>query len=133
MKIILSSMFMLFLIIGSVAQSNSISSTAIGNNQKQFIAVNTIVKSTFNGVQTNLKGPFAYNGSEIKVSSSLLALGGYQEPGSINNLWADYKIQESFAFNGSSEYDTILGYKSNTDSFFLPSYGVFNPSVHYKT
>ena len=58
MKIILSSLFMLFIIIGSVAQNNSIKGIVIDNNKQPLVGVNIIIKNTLNGTQTDINGAF---------------------------------------------------------------------------
>ncbi len=52
------------------------------------------------------------------------------------NLWADYKFFKNFGagagFNGQSKYDTMVGYKSVTGSFYIPAYTIFNASLYYE-
>ncbi|RKR14251.1 iron complex outermembrane receptor protein [Maribacter vaceletii] len=89
----------------------------------------------------NLHSGFSYNDSEIKDSPSATGLEGnrYGESGPeiTYNFWADYKFLSKFGvgagFNGASEYDTMVDYKSVTGSFYIPGYTIFNASVYYET
>ncbi|NRD24671.1 TonB-dependent receptor [Winogradskyella litoriviva] len=89
----------------------------------------------------NIHSGFSFNDSEITNSPSATFLEGnrYGESGPeiTYNLWADYKFFKNFGaglgFNGQSEYDTMVDYKSVTGSFNLPAYTIFNASLYYET
>ncbi|WP_406682818.1 TonB-dependent receptor [Seonamhaeicola sp. MEBiC1930] len=89
----------------------------------------------------NIHSGFSYNDSEITNSPSATHLEGsrYGESGPeiTYNFWADYKFLEKFGlgagFNGQTEYDTMVGYKAATGSFYLPGYTIFNASAYYET
>lgn len=89
----------------------------------------------------NIHTGFSYNDSEITDSPSARFLEGnrYGESGAdiTYNFWADYKFFENFGagvgFNGQSEYDTMVDYKSVTGSFDIPPYTIFNASLYYET
>ncbi|AXO79988.1 TonB-dependent siderophore receptor [Olleya aquimaris] len=89
----------------------------------------------------NIHTGFSYNDSEITDSPSARFLEGnrYGESGAdiTYNFWADYKFFENFGagvgFNGQSEYDTMVDYKSVTGSFDIPAYTIFNASLYYET
>ncbi|WP_289045888.1 TonB-dependent receptor [uncultured Olleya sp.] len=89
----------------------------------------------------NIHTGFSYNDSEITDSPSARFLEGnrYGESGAdiTYNFWADYKFFEKFGagvgFNGQSEYDTMVDYKSVTGSFDIPPYTIFNASLYYET
>lgn len=89
----------------------------------------------------NIHTGFSYNDSEITDSPSARFLEGnrYGESGAdiTYNFWADYKFFEKFGagvgFNGQSEYDTMVDYKSVTGSFDIPAYTIFNASLYYET
>lgn len=110
------------------------------NSQGFELDVNT---NPINGL--NIHTGFSYNDSEVKDSPSALYLEGlrYQESGPdvTYNFWADYKFTQGAiknlgfgaGFNGASEYDTMVGYKFATGSFYLPSYTIFNAAVYYET
>ncbi|WP_299096236.1 TonB-dependent receptor [uncultured Winogradskyella sp.] len=88
----------------------------------------------------NIHSGFSYNDSEITDSPSAPFLEGsrYGESGPeiTYNLWADYKFFKNFGagagFNGQSKYDTMVGYKSVTGSFYIPAYTIFNASLYYE-
>ncbi|MFY0715024.1 TonB-dependent receptor [Seonamhaeicola sp. NFXS20] len=89
----------------------------------------------------NIHSGFSYNDSEITNSPSATYLEGsrYGESGPeiTYNFWADYKFLDKFGvgagFNGQTEYDTMVGYKAVTGSFYLPGYTIFNASAYYET
>lgn len=88
----------------------------------------------------NIHTGFSYNDSEITDSPSATYLEGsrYGESGPefTYNLWADYKFFKNFGvgagFNGQSKYDTMVGYKAVTGSFYIPAYTIFNASLYYE-
>ncbi|MBP0904594.1 TonB-dependent receptor domain-containing protein [Mariniflexile gromovii] len=88
----------------------------------------------------NIHSGFSYNDSEITKSPSATFLEGnrYGESGPeiTYNFWADYKFFKNFGigagFNGQTEYDTMVGYKEVTGSFFIPGYTIFNASAYYE-
>jgi iron complex outermembrane receptor protein len=93
----------------------------------------------------NIHTGFSYNDSKVKDAPNATYLEGlrYQESGPeiSYNFWADYQFKEGFAknfglgagFNGTSNYDTMVGYKYVTGSFNLPAYTIFNASAYYET
>ena len=93
----------------------------------------------------NIHTGFSYNDSKVKDAPLATYLEGlrYQESGPdiSYNFWADYQFKEGFAknfglgagFNGTSNYDTMVGYKYVTGSFNLPAYTIFNASAYYET
>ncbi|WP_372752671.1 TonB-dependent receptor domain-containing protein [Mariniflexile sp.] len=88
----------------------------------------------------NIHSGFSYNDSEVTKSPSATALEGsrYGESGPefTYNFWADYKFFKNFGvgagFNGQSKYDTMVGYKAVTGSFYIPGYTIFNASAYFE-
>ncbi len=88
----------------------------------------------------NIHSGFSYNDSEVTNSPSATFLEGsrYGESGPeiTYNFWADYKIFKNFGlgagFNGQTKYDTMVGYKAVTGSFYIPAYTIFNASAYYE-
>lgn len=90
----------------------------------------------------NIRGGFAYNDSEVLESESDPSIVGrrFQESGAeiTYNFWADYRFLDgaiknfgvTAGLNGSSEYNTMIGYPSVGD-FYLPAYTVFNAGLYY--
>jgi iron complex outermembrane recepter protein len=88
----------------------------------------------------NIHSGFSYNDSEVTNSPSATFLEGsrYGESGPeiTYNFWADYKFFKNFGlgagFNGQTKYDTMVGYKAVTGSFYIPAYTIFNASAYYE-
>ena len=96
--------------------------------------------SPINGL--NLRGGFSYNDAKVTASDSrpdLVDVRFEQAGPKISyNFWGDYNFQDGFAknfgvgfgFNGSGDYDTMVGYPS-VGEFILPAYTIFNASIYY--